>query len=67
MLEDDYAESDINNKIEGMEKPGTIYKIGTIDAYCVAIAELYKMQRTNSSNSYPTFHSPAFKSLIESW
>ena len=70
MLEDDRAESDIDDEMEGMEgmeRPGTLYKMGTIDAYCAAIAELYETQRTNSSNSHPTFRGPAFKGLIESW
>ena len=69
MLEDDRAESDIDDEMEGtegMERPGTLYKMGTIDAYCAAIAELYETQRTNSSNSHPTFRGPAFKGLIES-
>ena len=69
MLEDDYAESDIDDEIEGMEgmeRPGTLYNMGIIDAYCAAIAELYEMQCTNDSNFHPTFHSPAFKGLIES-
>lgn len=68
MLEDDRAESDIDDdsESEGTQRPGTLYRMNTIDAYCAAIAELYQTQRTNGVNCHPTFRGPAFKGLVES-
>jgi hypothetical protein len=66
MLEDDCAASDIEDETEGTERPGTLYKIGTIDSYLAAIAELYETHRTNGINTHPLWRGPAISGLIQS-
>jgi len=66
MLKDDRVESTLSDETDGVDSAGTLYKMGTIDVYCAAIAELYETQRTNGTNPHPTFRGPAFKGLLES-